>query len=52
MTDQNNIPDTFGGGAHKRREERLPAHLLPKPVTSADVLRWLRRSGRRQRAGR
>ena len=32
MTDQNNVPDTFGGGAHKRREERLPAHLLPKPV--------------------
>ena len=33
MTDTNNVADTFGGGAHKRRQdERLPAHLLPKPV--------------------
>ena len=33
MTDTNNVADTFGGGAHKRRDEnRLPAHLMPKPV--------------------
>jgi hypothetical protein len=32
MSDTNNVADTFGGGAHKRRDERLPAHLLPKSV--------------------
>jgi hypothetical protein len=33
MSDTNNVADTFGGGANRRRDDRLPAHLLPKPVT-------------------
>lgn len=33
MSDTNNVADTYGGGAHRRRDEnRLPAHLMPKQV--------------------